>query len=107
VRAEFRLWDTFGASSSSASSSSPIRRTTRAVAHIIADAIYERLTGEKGYFDTRVVFIDESGPKNKRKKRLAIMDQDGANMRLPVQRLVDRADAALLAEPPGNHLHVL
>ena len=53
----------------------------RRVAHIIADAIYERLTGEKGYFDTRVVFIDESGSKNDRKKRLAIMDQDGANVR--------------------------
>ncbi len=53
----------------------------RRVAHIIADAIYERLTGEKGYFDTRIVFIDESGPKSDRKKRLAIMDQDGANVR--------------------------
>ena len=53
----------------------------RRVAHIIADAIYERLTGEKGYFDTRIVFIDETGPKDKRVKRLAIMDQDGANVR--------------------------
>ena len=44
--------------------------------------IYERITGEKGYFDTRVVFVDESGPKNKRVKRLAIMDQDGHNVRL-------------------------
>jgi TolB protein len=57
------------------------KANTRRVAHIIADAIYERLTGEKGYFDTRIVFIDESGPKNQRKKRLAIMDQDGANAR--------------------------
>ena len=54
----------------------------RRVGHIIADAIYERITGEKGYFDTRVVFVDESGPKNKRVKRLAIMDQDGHNVRL-------------------------
>ena len=53
----------------------------RRVAHIIADAIYERLTGEKGYFDTRVVFVDETGPKDRRVKRLAIMDQDGANVR--------------------------
>jgi TolB protein len=53
----------------------------RRIAHIIADAIYKRLTGESGYFDTRVVFIDESGSKNDRKKRLAIMDQDGANVR--------------------------
>ena len=53
----------------------------RRVAHIIADAIYQRLTGEKGYFDTRVVFVSESGPKDNRVKRLAIMDQDGANVR--------------------------
>jgi TolB protein len=53
----------------------------RRIGHIISDAIYERLTGEKGYFDTRVVFIDESGPKERRIKRLTIMDQDGANVR--------------------------
>ncbi len=53
-----------------------------AIGHIIADAIYERITGEKGYFDTRIVFVDESGPKDKRVKRLAIMDQDGFNVRL-------------------------
>ena len=53
----------------------------RRIAHMIADAIYERLTGEKGYFDTRIVFVSESGPKDKRIKKLAIMDQDGANVR--------------------------
>jgi TolB protein len=53
----------------------------RRIAHIISDAIYERLTGEKGYFDSRVVFVDESGPKDRRIKRLALMDQDGANVR--------------------------
>lgn len=53
----------------------------RRVAHIISDAIYQRLTGESGYFDTRVVFVDETGPKENRIKRLAIMDQDGANVR--------------------------
>jgi TolB protein len=53
----------------------------RRIAHIISDAVYERLTGEKGYFDTRIVFIDETGPKERRVKRLALMDQDGANVR--------------------------
>ena len=53
----------------------------RRIAHIISDAIYERLTGEKGYFDSRIVFVDETGPKERRVKRLAIMDQDGANVR--------------------------
>jgi len=60
-------------------------QTPRRLGHIIADAIYERLTGDKGYFDTRVVFVDETGPKNQRIKRLAIMDQDGANLRLLTQ----------------------
>jgi TolB protein len=51
----------------------------RRVAHSIADLVYSRLTGETGYFDTRIVFVSESGPKTKRVKRLTIMDQDGAN----------------------------
>ncbi|MEM8786590.1 MAG: Tol-Pal system beta propeller repeat protein TolB, partial [Pseudomonadota bacterium] len=51
----------------------------RRVAHLISDAIYERLTGEKGYFDTRIVFVAESGPRQRRTTRLGIMDQDGAN----------------------------
>jgi len=51
----------------------------RRVAHMVSDAIYERVTGEKGYFDTRIVFISETGPALKRVKRLAIMDEDGAN----------------------------
>jgi TolB protein len=53
----------------------------RRVAHIISDAIYERLTGEKGYFDSRIAFIDETGVREHRIKRLAIMDQDGAGVR--------------------------
>jgi TolB protein len=54
----------------------------RWVGHLVADAIYERLTGETGYFDSRIVYVDETGPKNRRVKRLAIMDQDGHNPRL-------------------------
>jgi len=52
---------------------------SRIVIHKASDAIYEALTGESGYFDSRIVFIDERGPKTDRKKRLAIMDQDGEN----------------------------
>ena len=68
--------------SSPASASSPTRSEWRRLAHRVADQVYERLTGEKGYFDTQIVFIDETGPKDRRAKRLAIMDQDGANVRL-------------------------
>ncbi|WP_157016514.1 Tol-Pal system beta propeller repeat protein TolB [Mesorhizobium xinjiangense] len=81
LRVEFRLWDTFAGQQMLGEQFFASQTNKRRVAHIIADAIYERLTGEKGYFDTRIVFIDESGPKNQRKKRLAIMDQDGANVR--------------------------
>jgi TolB protein len=53
----------------------------RRLAHLASDAVFERLTGETGFFDTRIVFVDETGPKDKRRKRLAIIDQDGANFR--------------------------
>jgi TolB protein len=57
------------------------RESWRRIAHKIADTIYSRLTGESPYFDSRVVFVSETGPKDNRTKRLAIMDQDGANFR--------------------------
>ncbi|MGI6854507.1 Tol-Pal system beta propeller repeat protein TolB [Mesorhizobium sp. 1B3] len=81
LRAEVRLWDTFAGQQLIGEQFFANKANWRRVAHIIADAIYERITGEKGYFDTRIVFVDESGPKNQRKKRLAIMDQDGAGVR--------------------------
>lgn len=81
LKAEFRLWDTFAGEQLIGQQFFSDKENWRRVAHIIADAIYERLTGEKGYFDTRVVYVDESGSRTERKKRLAIMDQDGANVR--------------------------
>jgi TolB protein len=81
LRAEYRLWDTFAGSQLDGQQFYANPDNWRRIAHIIADAIYERLTGEKGYFDTRIVFVSESGPKDKRVKKLAIMDQDGANVR--------------------------
>ncbi|GAA0608848.1 Tol-Pal system beta propeller repeat protein TolB [Paenochrobactrum glaciei] len=81
LKAEFRLWDTFGGQQLTGQQFYTTPENWRRVAHIIADAIYERLTGEKGYFDTRIVYVDESGSAAKRVKRLAIMDQDGANVR--------------------------
>ncbi|GIL01962.1 MAG: hypothetical protein BroJett030_18610 [Alphaproteobacteria bacterium] len=82
LKAEFRLWDVFAAQQMVGQQFFTNPQNWRRVAHIIADAIYERLTGEKGYFDTRIVFVDETGPKEKRVKRLAIMDQDGDNVRI-------------------------
>jgi TolB protein len=82
LRAEFRLWDVFAGKQLAGEQFFARPKDSRRIGHIIADAIYERITGEKGYFDTRIVFVDESGPKDKRVKRLAIMDQDGFNVRL-------------------------
>lgn len=81
LKAEFRLWDVFGAEQMIGQQYFTNPQNKRRLAHIISDAIYKELTGENGYFDSRIVFIDESGPKQQRVKRLAIMDQDGANLR--------------------------
>ncbi|MBZ0324613.1 MAG: Tol-Pal system protein TolB, partial [Alphaproteobacteria bacterium] len=78
---EFRLWDVFAEQQMVGLRYSSTPQNWRRIAHIIADSIYKRITGEDGYFDTRVVYIAESGPQRRRIKRLAIMDQDGANHR--------------------------
>jgi len=76
---EFRLWDVFAGQQLNGVRLSATPDNWRRSAHKASDAIYEALTGEGGYFDSRIVFIDERGPKTDRKKRLAIMDQDGEN----------------------------
>jgi TolB protein len=81
IAAGFHLWDVIGGTRLHGQQTSTSPDNYRRLAHIISDQIYQRLTGEMGYFDTRIVFIDESGPRNQRTKRLAIMDQDGANVR--------------------------
>ena len=78
---EFYLWDVNGKEQIEAQSLIASKKSVRRLAHIMADAIYERLTGEVGYFDTQIVFIAETGPVDKRVKRMAIMDQDGYGMR--------------------------
>jgi TolB protein len=81
LKADFRLWDVGTGQQLAGQSYVTSPEYWRRIAHIISDQIYERLTGEKGYFDSRVVFIDESGAAERRVKRLALMDQDGANVR--------------------------
>ncbi len=79
LKVEFRLWDLTAAKEMTALAFTTTPSNWRRVAHIISDKIYERLTGEEGYFDTRIIYVAESGPKEQRVKKLAIMDQDGAN----------------------------
>ena len=79
LRVEFRLWDVLAGKEMMALAFTTVPSNWRRVGHIISDKVYERLTGEKGYFDTRIIYVAEEGPKTKRVKKLAIMDQDGAN----------------------------
>ena len=79
LKVEFRLWDVLAGREMLALAFTTVPSNWRRVGHIITDKVYERLTGEKGYFDTRIIYVSEEGPKTKRIKKLAIMDQDGAN----------------------------
>ncbi|NNE82538.1 MAG: Tol-Pal system protein TolB [Alphaproteobacteria bacterium] len=88
---DFRLWDVFAEQPMTGLSLTTSLSNWRRVAHLIADAIYERITGERGYFDTRIVYISETGPAEKKIKRLSIMDQDGAN-----HRFLSNGDALVL-----------
>ena len=78
---EFRLWDVFAEEHLEGLTLSGAADAWRYIAHTMSDRIYERLTGESGYFHTRIVYIAETGPADLRVKRLAIMDQDGHNLR--------------------------
>jgi len=88
---EFRLWDVFSEQYMTGFKLKAPRDKWRRIAHLVSDAIYQRLTGEQGYFDTRIVYIAETGPHDARIKRLAIMDQDSANHRF----LTDGRDLVL------------
>ena len=82
IRVEFRLWDILPQAQIQGTAYTTTQGNWRRIAHIMADVIYERLLGEKGYFDTRIVYISATGPRDRRTKRLAIMDQDSENNRL-------------------------
>src|SRR5216683_2026125 len=81
IKVDFRLWDVVVGQQATGLSFNSQPTNWRRLAHIIADAIYKRVTGEEGYFDTRVAYVSETGPLSARVKRIAIMDQDGANNR--------------------------
>ncbi len=91
IKVTFRLWDVFSEQQMTGFIFRAAHAKWRRIAHKISDEIYRRMTGEDGYFDSRIVYIAESGPPNRRKKRLAIMDQDGANHRF----LTDGRDLVL------------
>lgn len=81
LQVEFRLWDVFAGEQMIGQRFNTVPNNWRRIAHIISDVIYKRITGEDGYFDSRLVYVAETGPADRRIKRLAIMDQDSANHR--------------------------
>jgi TolB protein len=81
ISAQFRLWDTATGAQVAGQQYTTDAANARRIAHLIADAVFTHVTGEKGFFDSRVVFVDESGSKEKRRKRLAVMDMDGADVK--------------------------
>ncbi|MEZ5733229.1 MAG: Tol-Pal system beta propeller repeat protein TolB [Paracoccaceae bacterium] len=103
INVKFRLFDVFsdaplGEGLQFAGGTGDWRR----IAHKVADQVYSRITGESGYFDSRVVYVSESGPKDQRLKRLAVMDYDGAN----VQYLTDSSTIVLAPRfsPSGDRV---
>ena len=103
AKVQFRVWDVFSGAElgNGLQFAGPVDGWRR-MAHKVADEVYSRITGEDPYFDSRVVFVNESGPKNNRRKRLAIMDYDGANL----QYLTD-SSAIVLAprfSPTGDRV---
>jgi TolB protein len=80
LRVEFRMWDVSSGQQVVGRALETAAPNWRRLAHKISDAIFERITGDTGYFDTRIVYVAETGPVTRRVKRLAIMDQDGANV---------------------------
>lgn len=103
VSVKFRLFDVFsGAEMGNGLQFNGTNDGVRRIAHKVADAVYSRITGEGGYFDSRVVYVSESGPKGDRRKRLAIMDYDGANT-----QYLTGSDALVLAprfSPTGDRV---
>jgi TolB protein len=81
ISVQFRLWDVLAQKQLQGTAYTTGQANWRRIAHIIADVIYQRLLGEPGYFDTRIVYVSLTGPRARQVHRLAIMDQDGANNR--------------------------
>ncbi len=62
IKVDFRLWDVVTSQQATGLSFTSQPSNWRRLAHIISDAIYKRVTGEEGYFDTRVAYVSETGP---------------------------------------------
>ncbi|CAN5420372.1 Tol-Pal system beta propeller repeat protein TolB [soil metagenome] len=102
IKAQFRLWDVGAQQQLAAFEFTTSAKSWRRLGHLISDKIYKAMTGIDGYFDTRIVYVAESGPKDKRVKRLSIMDQDGFNVR----NLTDGSDLIVTPRFSPNSLEI-
>lgn len=107
IRVEFRLFDVFAERQLEGLALSANKKDWRKLAHTIADVVYERLTGDKGYFRTQIVYVSEHGPQEKRSSRLAIMDQDGENHHFLTSGNVYNDIQAPHFSPDGKHVAYL
>jgi len=102
LHVEFRLWDVFSEQQMIGQAFNAQPQGWRRIAHLIADSVYKRITGEDGYFDTQIVYVAETGPQTKKIKRLAVMDQDGENHKF----LTDGAELVLTPRFSPNQREV-
>ena len=107
LRVDFRLWDVFGESQMLGLQFFTTPENWRRIAHMVSDAIYERITGEKGYFDTRIVFISESRPGHQARQAAGDHGRGWRQSHLPDPRRLHGADAALQSHRPDDRLYVL
>jgi TolB protein len=77
---KFAIWDPYKETKLEAGVLKIHKRSWRRTGHRIADAMYANITGDTGYFDSRILFIAESGSFHNRTRKLAVMDQDGTNL---------------------------
>lgn len=105
LRVDFRLWDVYAGEQLLGLQFTSTPENWRRIAHKVADAVYEKLTGQQGYFDTRVVFVSVSGSPARRVRRLEIMDQDGFNPSHLTDGGAEVFTPKILLQGAGDHLH--
>jgi TolB protein len=76
---QFQLFDVFRGNQLAGYSFNVGRQELRRVAHHISDLIYEKLTGERGAFNTQIAYVTTSGSTANKTYTLLVADSDGYN----------------------------
>ena len=108
LQTEFRLWDVATRQADRPAANMSRIRAMRAASRTLSRMrSFSRISGEQGFFDAQIAFVDETGPPERRRKRLAIMDQDGANLRYMTAGRRSRRDAKVFALVARCDLYVV